>query len=586
MMLLEVQDANRKKIAYLENAFGITEELKINSINFVNFSMPKNDLKNEHLKMFNYVKTPHGLYRILKVTEDENSYEYEAEHVIATLLDHVIFGTVVYGNLGIYTKNVIQYVLNKQKVKNWVLDECDFSRQFEYCWENENLAGALFSIPKPLEAEYIWKFNTDQYPWKLSLKKLTKDEAKLHIRPKKNQISLKATSNPRDICTRIYPLGYGEGVNQLTIKSINNGIPYLQAEQKYIDKYGLQERVWVDRRYEKVDSLKDAAQVMLDRLKEPIMEFEVDFALFKDDDFTLGDTVVVSDKYRDTIIGIQYNYSDIMTSKVTIANDSTSIAGTVADLADRQRIEMTYAQGATQLYAQSIQVNADDRYGAELNFYVPQEMRVINKVIAKVKIDSFRAYSKAIKGGGGSTDSTESGGGYYNGSSTEGGGYQTATSDIDQLIYGTIGGHNHGIPSGWIQLYNRDGNPWYREKFLQSGNHTHFITLKNHTHDFRINIPSHTHRFEVRDHTHDIEFGIFRSHGNVRYFTVKVNGKVKDTIYDTSGEIDLTTYLLNNKNVISRGSWHSIEIVPSDLAYVTIDLFFQGFVQSRGDYTV
>lgn len=602
--MLEVQNKNLKKIGYLENAFEVVEDLKVNAINFVNFSMPKNDPKNELLEVFNLIKTDNGLYRILKITDDEDSYNYECEHVIATLLDNVIFGTVTYGNLGIYTKDVIKYVLNKQKVKHWVLDECDFSRQFEYCWENENLAGALFSIPKPLDTDYIWKFDTDQYPWKLSLKKLDDSRPTFYIRPKKNQIILKATSNPRDICTRLYPLGYGEGINQLTIKSINNGVPYLEAEPKYIEKYGLQERVWVDRRYENVESLKDAAQVMLNRLKKPIMEFEVDFALFENDQIELCDRVNVNDKYEDRIIAITYHYDDIKSSKITIANDSMSIAGTVADLADRQRIEMTYSQGATQLYAQSIQVNADQRYGAELNFYIPSEMRVINKVIAKVKIDSFRAYSKAIKGGGASTETTTSGGGTtsttgaggseYRSSSTMGGGQDTSTTTVETYLP-TGNGHNHGIQRGWIQIYGDDGRPWRRDQFVWSGDHQHRIYTKDHTHQFVLSLPDHTHSIKIRDHQHrmtlqdhkhDIEFGIFKRYGDITSFDIKVNGKYRKTVSGKDGEIDLTELLLNKKNVISRGTWHSIEIVPNELAYVSIDLFFQGFVQSRGDHTV
>ena len=38
--------------------------------------------------------------------------------------------------------------------------------------------------------------------------------------------------------------------------------------------------------------------------------------------------------------------------------------------------------------------------------------------------------------------------------------------------------------------------------------------------------------------------------------------------------------------MIPRGTWHSVEIRPDDLAYVSMDMYVQGFVQSRGDATV
>ena len=49
----------------------------------------------------------------------------------------------------------------------------------------------------------------------------------------------------------------------------------------------------------------------------------------------------------------------------------------------------------------------------------------------------------------------------------------------------------------------------------------------------------------------------------------------------------MTQYLVDaNSKLIPRGSWLSIEVRPNDLAYVSIDMFVQGFVQSRGDTTV
>lgn len=38
--------------------------------------------------------------------------------------------------------------------------------------------------------------------------------------------------------------------------------------------------------------------------------------------------------------------------------------------------------------------------------------------------------------------------------------------------------------------------------------------------------------------------------------------------------------------MIPRGSWLSLEVRPDDLAYISIDLIVQGFIQSRGDNTV
>ena len=44
--------------------------------------------------------------------------------------------------------------------------------------------------------------------------------------------------NPKMLINRIYPLGSGEGVNKVNIRSVNQGVPYLENKAA-IDRYGL-----------------------------------------------------------------------------------------------------------------------------------------------------------------------------------------------------------------------------------------------------------------------------------------------------------------------------------------------------------
>lgn len=60
----------------------------------------------------------------------------------------------------------------------------------------------------------------------------------------------------------------------------------------------------------------------------------------------------------------------------------------------------------------------------------------------------------------------------------------------------------------------------------------------------------------------------------------------KLTYVGNTAELDVTEYLLSNDNMIPRGRWLSLEVRPDDLAYISIDLIIQGFIQSRGDKTV
>lgn len=162
-------------MAILENAYAASESQKINSVWYFYFSLPYGDSKNEYCKPFYYVRPDGGeLYRIMPETlsvSESGGVSYQCEHVLATLIDNVLFGYHVVGNLGVYTADVIRYILDHQLVKNWVLDECDFRNQFEYGWEQESLLSALFSVLSPLSSPMIVT-DTSVYPWRLSLKKL------------------------------------------------------------------------------------------------------------------------------------------------------------------------------------------------------------------------------------------------------------------------------------------------------------------------------------------------------------------------------------------------------------------------------
>ena len=643
--MLEVFDKDRVKIAILQNACNIQEEELMNSISTLTFSLPYNDPKNKLCQPFNYVKSLRGnLYRIMPSElsrDDTGNITYQCEHVIATLIDNVLFGYHVVGNLGYYTRNVIEYILSKQLKRNWVLGRCAFNRQFEYGWEQETLLSALWSVPKPFAESFIFRFDTSVYPWVLHLDRLDINIIpEIYIRNRKNMLKITKKSDPKNICTRIYPLGYGEGVNQLGIKEVNNGCPYLQSPNNLVQKYGIIERVWIDRRYEDANSLKGAAESMLRELEQPYTEYEAGFTLVGNDEFSkaaIGKVCRIIDTetgidFTTCIKGIVTNFEDVEKSTIQIANKPQDIASTVADMADRQRIEMAYSQGATQLYEKSVVDNASPTEGVEMNFIIPSDMRIVNKVLAKITMNSFRAYSKASSNtqtsvysssaGGGCYTSTTSGGGCYSSTSSGGGSYDStesgggcvSTTGIDQYIE-SMNGHDHGIyPGTRLAIYGgevtlkdekvsvvgrQDGIPYV--EWVKSGDHKHQVEIPDHWHNFQI--PDHSHEFSIPDHTHNVEipthqhFTIIPGHGhditptiayfgNPYCFNLYIGDRYVGQYQTRDLEIDVTKLLLDSSNKIPRGQWLKLKVVPNDLAHIQIDLHVQGFVQSRGDNTV
>lgn len=635
--MIEVFDLSLKKQAILQNATSIEEYEPLNNLSRLTFVLPRDDPKTAYCKPFYFVRFGNTMYRILPQADDIGltpTITYECEHVIATLIDDVIPGDVVIGNLGTYTSDVLQFLLSKQTVKHWRLGVCEFTRQFEYGWSDESLLSALFSVPNLFVDPYIWEFDTTGYPWVINLKALdTEQPPQLYVRKGKNLITLKRTTDPTNICTRLYVKGYGEGVNALTFADINGGKPYIDSPKEYKDKYGLKARVWVDRRYENKESLLQAAKAMLKELQEPGVEYEVEFAEVDESTYNkaqVGAVVkVIADdiEYKTYVVDVTRKYSNTGVSvKLTIANRPKDIAASVADLADRQRIEMTYAQGATQLYAQSLQANCDSSSGAEMQFYIPAEMRIVNSVQVKIKVDRFRAYSKATdtkdseeqtsteggrttrtsSSGGGGTSTSSSGGGSTETSRSGGGSTETSGGGGGTTTDTGPGGINVEYEWYWTQTTENHAHE-YRDVV----SHQHEITLRNHTHDVRIpshrhefDIPDHDHRVTIPAHTHSVEIpnhnhkvtipshnhaitpGIYRF-GAPSKFSLYVDGTLRKTFSSTGEEIDITGYLIDpSGGKIARGVWHSISVVPNDLAYVFLDMYIQGFVQSRGDNTV
>lgn len=637
--MIELFDrVTRRRAAILENAYGVSEQQRVNALWYLSFTLPCNDPKNKYCRPFHFVRRDGGeLYRIMPsdvAVDETGGVAYQCEHVLATLIDNILFGYHVVGNLGTYTADVIRYVLNHQLVKNWVLDECDFRNQFEYGWEQESLLSALFSVATPLAGKYIWRTDTSVYPWRISLKRLdTTGLPELYVRRKHNMTGYQKGSDPQQLVTRLYPLGYGEGVNQLGIASVNGGVPYLQSPKSITDRYGIIERAWIDRRYEDPESLKAAAQAMLDELQEPLVSYTIGFQEVSRAEF---DRAAIGKRVRilfpelgeqaDTYITeINRNYDDVEQSTITVANRETNIAATVADLADRQRIEQAYAQGATQIYAQALQTNCDSRHGALMDFIIPSQMRIVNKVLVKIRMRRFRAYSKATEtaaqtvqttsyegssvatstsngasmstsdSGGGTSSTSDSGGGAV--ATSEGGGgstTDTGSSGINVVYdYGqteTASGHAHRFRTVVAHQHRVTLADHVHRVTIPA--HSHTFTIPAHSHTFRIEghshnvtIRGHSHSVTVPAHAHNITPGIFE-YGSAKSFGIYINGTLKASYAGSTAEVDITNMLLGQDRRIPRGSWLDLEVRPDDLAYVSIDLVIQGFVQSRGDNTV
>jgi phage minor structural protein len=611
--LIKILNQNREPVAILENAYGIGYELEFNAIWSATFSLPLDDEKNEHCKPLYYVEVYDngeyiGLFRIIPketvIDEGGNTVTYQCEHILATLLDSSIFK---YRQIdGLPTSESIQYVLGFQYTPHWELGTCEITRYFSYKFENDNVLSALFSIPKPFDSQYEWRFDTTVYPWKLSLV-IPDSEPTCEIREGKNLRGLTLTEDPMGIYNRIYPLGYGEGDNQLTIESVNGGVPYIE-DAASVAEYGVRMTIWSDKRFESAETLKASAQALMNKWREVIASWKIsaaDLSSITGEDIdklkmgrvvrlnipTLSKTVdlrIVKERKADVT-------GDPGAVELEIGNKTDDLGTTQADLERRQQINELYSQGATNLLAYSYNDNADQNNPAEIMFHLPDEMVKINKLALSYKTDYFRAYEQAIEGGGASTVTSSAGGGTST-TSSSGGGTSTSTAsdgNHSHMMLQASTGPVQGLPNALFYGKNSAGQTISVEMpannvdlytFGASGSHTHSFSTPNHTHDF--STPNHTHTSVLPDHTHGIQFGIYKLSTLPASVIVKVDGNtVPGTSLEADG-VDLIPYL--NKDTdgnITRG-WHTISITPNALGRINANVISQFFIQSRGQYSL
>jgi phage minor structural protein len=618
--LITTLDLNRNITSYLENAFSIGYEKVSNQIWSASFSLPINDPKISKVKLLKYVEIDDvGLFRIIpKLTKKSaNSITYQCEHVLATLLGSTLFK---YHQLTNYTtRNSLQYLIDQQKEKHWKLGTVEFTRYFSYSWENENLLSAIFSIPKGFDEQYRWTWDTSYYPWTLNLVK-PDSEPLCRIKEGYNLVDFEIEENPMSIYNRIYPLGVGEGVNQLGIESVNNGVPYIEDAES-IAENGIIETVWVDKRFEDAATLIANGKAVLKKWKEPVVTWTVSAADVSSitrlsvDELKEGKVVRLQlDDYPELDLRImKESKSDMIGNpgdvKLEIGNLTEDLSTIQADMERRQRINELVSQGATNIDTRDFQDNCDSTHPAIIRFPIPNDLVNINEMLLTFETQKFRAYERAIKGGGAVATSTSSGGGSTQTSSSGGGSTQTSSTGGQATVTSASGGgtsetssiatftdnilstekpisgvpfdtHTHVIIGGSNLSHSHDVTIPNHSHSVSVPSHSHSVNIPNHTHD--VSTPNHTHNVTIPDHTHDIEFGIFELDETPSQVTIEVDGQQVPFTQTSGDNINLIPYLSKDSDgKIQRGRYVEIKITPNNLARINATVTSRIFIQSR-----
>lgn len=366
--------------------------------------------------------TQGGSEGYFRVTQVDSAYGADArrqvylEHAASTLSDHVIFGYTELGGAGMGTAEVIRRLLAHQS--EWTLGQCDVDDQFAYSFENENLLTALLSLTEPISAPTMWTFDFSAKPWKINLKLLSQEDA-CECRLSRNAPSMTVSIDRSDLCTRIYPLGYGEGVDQLTVKRLTGGVPYLDADT--LPVWGVVASVYAETSITEDATLLAAAKSVLERVKNPIVTIEVnalDLSVMTGEPFDrfapgrmcripLPDHGLVMDE-RVISVHREDVFSDPTSVKLTLSNRAATAVDDLAKLSRKSAIGQLYSQGAASEYGMHFGDNCDAEHPAVLKFFIDHDAVHVNKVDVRFDVAPFRGYAKGTAAGGGRT--SEAGG--------------------------------------------------------------------------------------------------------------------------------------------------------------------------------
>ena len=353
------------------------------------------------------------VFRIAKVkakyAKGQREQDVTLEHALATLGDVLIRGYYEFGGTGITTAQVLTTLLALQPVTYWVLGACEYADEYQYSVENESLLNTLLSVASPLTAPYRWTFDTTTFPFMLNLVQASNIPT-LEFRMSRNVQSVSHTVDRRDLRTRLYPLGYGEGVNQLTIADVNGGVEYIEANT---GTYGVISDTFVDTSVTDAQMLKNTAQAYLDVASEPSVLTEVDgidvFLRTGEpmDAPRLGAVASVpiaelGIDLAERVIRVVKNdiYGAPHKVKVTLTNQKRDSVRETAALMRKSRIGDLYSQGSISFVPLHFADNADAGNKLACDFYIDAQEININQVLCKFKLEAFRSYSNVSAAGG------------------------------------------------------------------------------------------------------------------------------------------------------------------------------------------
>jgi len=389
--------------------------------------------------------------------------------------------------------------------------------------------------------------------------------------------------DPTEVVTRVIPLGYGEGINQLDITGVNS-TEYIE-DAVAIGLYGVIEGIATNKDIQNADTLKIYGQTVLAEKKQPKLTLDTamidrsvlaEYAMEK---YSLGDTLhtLVDIMNIDVYARVIERTRDIINSPwdptLAISTRPITLTDQIVDLKQRNQTLENAPQGNTCIFPINKAENADATHPITLDLDIPKEAININKVYLHLHGQKYRAYEKSVIGGSSSADTTDS-------SSKE-----TSEENLDHehVLFCKVSTGTVYTPDdfSWSPYFvNGGGDPWEAACMLLSDpfdgtapeNITTYGATGKHAHGMK-----HTHGME---HTHEntIGYGIFESTypKNVK---ISVNGTDIGVNFG-DGSVAFDEYNIDITSRVNTGN-NKISISTEQNGRIDAIVYSQIFIQSK-----
>lgn len=296
--------------------------------------------------------TPIGSAGIFRVTDMESTYgdgegqTVYLESALCTLTDDLVLG--VQAMTGTVAQ-VFATLLEAQTVKYWELGDCEVPNEYELIYDHtyDNILEAITKLLGMLPEQYYMQLDTLTVPFQLHIRALNSSPS-CEMRLSRNLQSARITLDSRDLCTRLYPFGSGEGTDRIGLSSLT-GAQYMDADT--IGTWGVVARTWTEEDIFDSITLQDVAKRYLDKYKNPVLSIEakaVDLYHATGltwDNFVIGRRcqVALPDyrtqagdavTYNEAVISVAWDdvYNNPENMTVTLANRVRTAADEIADL--------------------------------------------------------------------------------------------------------------------------------------------------------------------------------------------------------------------------------------------------------------